>query len=94
MDHYWSPATKEFALKLTTGRYQVVARFQGEGARTNNSDMPGVALLNFWKGVVQSNPLEFVVWASKRGSTTAYRTENRTSRRVVRPSTDASIVSR
>ena len=61
MDHYWSPPTKEFALKLTTGRYQVMARFQGDGARTTNSDMRGVALLNFWKGMVQSNPLEFVV---------------------------------
>ena len=61
IDHYWSPATKEFELRLTAGRYRIVARFQGEGARTNNLDLPGVALLNFWKGLVQSSPLEFVV---------------------------------
>jgi hypothetical protein len=61
MDHYWSPATKEFGVKLTNGRYRIVARFQGEGARTDNGDMPGLALLNFWKGTVQSSPLEFAV---------------------------------
>jgi hypothetical protein len=61
MDHYWSPSTKEFGVTLTRGRYRILARFQGEGARTTNSDMPGVALMNFWKGTVQSNPLEFVV---------------------------------
>jgi hypothetical protein len=61
MDHYWSPSTKELGVTLTRGRYRILARFQGEGARTTNLDMPGVALMNFWKGIVQSNPLEFVV---------------------------------
>ena len=61
MDHYWSPSTKEFGVTLTSGRYRILARFQGEGARTTNLDMPGMALMNFWKGTVQSNPLEFVV---------------------------------
>ena len=61
MDHYWSSETKEYGVKLTRGRHRIVARFQGEGARTHNLDMPGGALLNFWKGIVQSNPLEFVV---------------------------------
>ena len=61
MDHYWSPDTKEFGMKLTNGRYRIVARFQGEAERTHNSDMRGMALMNFWKGIVQSNPLEFVV---------------------------------
>jgi hypothetical protein len=61
MDHYWSPSTKEFGVTLVRGRYRILARFQGEGARTTNSDMPGVALMNFWKGTVQSNPFEFVV---------------------------------
>jgi hypothetical protein len=63
MDHYWSPSTKEFSVTLTPGRYRILARFQGEGARTTNLDMPGVALMNFWKGTVQSNPVEFVVSA-------------------------------
>jgi hypothetical protein len=61
LDHYWSPSTKEFGVTLTRGRYRILARFQGEGARTTNLDMPGLALMNFWKGTVQSNPLEFVV---------------------------------
>jgi hypothetical protein len=61
MDHYWSPSTKEFGVTLSSGRYRILARFQGEGARTTNVDMPGMALMNFWKGTVQSNPLEFVV---------------------------------
>jgi len=61
MDHYWSPATNEYGVKLTNGRYRIVARFQGEGPRSHNLDMPGVALLNFWKGTVESNPLEFVI---------------------------------
>jgi len=61
MDHYWSPSTKEFGVTLTRGPYRILARFQGEGARTTNLDMPGVALMNFWKGTVQSTPLEFVV---------------------------------
>ena len=61
LDHYWSPSTKEFGVTLTRGRYRILARFQGEGARTTNVDMPGLALMNFWKGTVQSNPLEFVV---------------------------------
>jgi len=60
-DHYWSRDTNAFGIKLTNGRYRIVARFQGQGAQTHNSDMPGVALMNFWKGIVQSNPLEFVV---------------------------------
>lgn len=61
LDHYWSPSTKEFGVTLTRGPYRILARFQGEGARTTNLDMPGLALMNFWKGTVQSNPLEFVV---------------------------------
>ena len=61
MDHYWSPSTKEFGVPLPRGRYRILARFQAEGAQTTNSDMPGMALMNFWRGTVQSNPLEFVV---------------------------------
>jgi hypothetical protein len=61
MAHYWSPSTKEWGVTLVRGRYRILARFQGEGARTTNSDMPGVALMNFWKGAVESNPFEFVV---------------------------------
>jgi hypothetical protein len=61
LDQYWSPATKEFILALADGRYRIVARFEGQGAKTDNLDMKGVALLNFWNGTVQSNAFEFEV---------------------------------
>jgi len=68
MDHYWSPSTKELDVPLASGRYRILARFQGEGARTTNLDMPGMALMNFWKGTVQSNALEFVVSGNRTAS--------------------------
>jgi hypothetical protein len=61
MEHYWSPSTKEFGVTLTPGRYRILARFQGEGARTTNSDKPGESLMNYWKCTVQSNPHEYEV---------------------------------
>jgi hypothetical protein len=59
LDQYWSPATKEFELKLASGRHRIAARFEGQGAVAGNLDMQGVALLNFWKGTAQSNVVEF-----------------------------------
>jgi hypothetical protein len=61
LDQYWSPTTKEFALKLAAGRHQIAARFEGQGAKAVNLDMQGTALLNFWKGTVESNVVNFVV---------------------------------
>ena len=61
LDHYFSPATKEYRLKLQPGRYRVAAQFEGKGAITNNADMRGVSLLNFWKGSLQSGAAEFDV---------------------------------
>jgi hypothetical protein len=61
LDQYWSEATKEFGLKLTPGRYRILAQFDGTGARIPNLDMKGVALLNFWKGTVRSSVFEFEV---------------------------------
>jgi hypothetical protein len=61
LNQYWSPATKEFALKLAAGRHRIAARFEGQEARTVNLDMQGAALLNFWKGTVESNVVDFVV---------------------------------
>jgi hypothetical protein len=57
MDHYWSPSTREFGVPLPRGRYRILARFQGEGAQTSNSDMSGMALMNFWRGTVQLREL-------------------------------------
>jgi len=55
LDQFWSPSTKEFALKLKPGRNEVSAEFQGEGAEYLNSDMGGMKLMNFWKGKLRSN---------------------------------------
>jgi hypothetical protein len=61
LDQYWSPATQEFALRLMDGHYRIAARFDGQGVKAGNLDMQGIALMNFWKGTVRSNSLEFDV---------------------------------
>lgn len=57
LDQFWSPDTKEFQLKLPPGKYQIAAQFEGGGVKTSNLDMPGIKLMNFWKGKLQSNAL-------------------------------------
>ena len=59
LDNYWSKATKEFTVTLPEGRYKITARLDGQGARSVNLDTAGIALMNFWKGIVHSNVLEF-----------------------------------
>jgi hypothetical protein len=60
LDQYSGEATREFGfLKLTPGRHQISASFDGNGAMAGNVDMKGVALLNFWKGTVRSSVVEF-----------------------------------
>jgi hypothetical protein len=61
LDQYWSPETKEYVLTLSDGRYRISARLEGQGAKSVNIDMQGIALMNFWKGTVQSNSFEFEV---------------------------------
>jgi hypothetical protein len=61
LQEYGSETTKEFRMTLMPGRYRILARFEGKGATYVNLDMPGVALLNFWKGTVQSSAFEFEV---------------------------------
>jgi len=56
LDQYLSPA-----MKLGPGRYRIAARFEGHGAMSLNLDTPGIGLMNFWKGTVQSDTLEFEV---------------------------------
>jgi hypothetical protein len=56
LDQFWSPGTKEFALKLKPGRYWASARFEWDGAET---DKLNILLLNFWKGRLQSNVFSF-----------------------------------
>jgi hypothetical protein len=61
LDDYWSPATQESELTLAVGRHRVSAQLEGKGATALNSDMQGIALMNFWKGNVESDLLEFEV---------------------------------
>jgi hypothetical protein len=51
----------ELGVKLVPGRFGILARFDGRGATNINLDTQGVALMNFWKGTVQSDTLEFEV---------------------------------
>jgi len=61
LSQYWSPATKDFQLKLADGKHHIAARFEGRDASQVNLDMRGVTLLNFWTGKVQSDSVEFLV---------------------------------
>ena len=54
LDQYWS-------IKLPRGQYRIEARFEGQGAQSLNLDTPGIALLNFWKGILRSNSLAFEI---------------------------------
>jgi hypothetical protein len=55
LDQFWSPDTKEFELKIFPAKYQIMAQFEGGGAKTSNLDVPGIKLMNFWLGKLQSN---------------------------------------
>jgi hypothetical protein len=54
-DQFWSPESKDYGLKLSPGKYHIVAEFEGRGATRINLDMPGIKLMNFWQGRLQSN---------------------------------------
>ena len=56
-DQFWSRDTSEFEVRLLPGKNQLSAEFEGGGARLVNLDMPGIKLMNFWTGKVQSNTL-------------------------------------
>ena len=60
LDQFWSSSTDEFRLKLEPGRSEISAGFQGDGAGTDNADMTGMKLMNFWKGQLQSNVVVIV----------------------------------
>lgn len=59
LNQYFIPATNNFDVMLASGRNRIAARFEGQQARSANPDMQGVALLNIWKGTVESNVVEF-----------------------------------
>ena len=57
LNQFWSPGTNEFGLKLFPGKNHITAQFEGGGAKTSNLDVPGLKLINFWLGNLQSNVL-------------------------------------
>jgi hypothetical protein len=59
LDQFVSPDTGD-KVKLKPGRYEISARFQGDGATTSNLDMAGMKLMNFWKGKLPSNVVVIV----------------------------------
>jgi hypothetical protein len=61
LNQYFIPATNNFDFRLSSGRNRIAARFEGQPARSVNSDMQGVALLNFWRGTVESNVVDLDV---------------------------------
>jgi len=57
LDQFWCQETKEFSIPLLSGDNYLTAHFEGTGANAVNSDMPGITLMNFWLGDVESNVL-------------------------------------
>jgi hypothetical protein len=57
LDQFWGRETKEFSIPLLAGNNYLTAQFEGTGADAVNLDMPGVKLMNFWLGKVESNIL-------------------------------------
>jgi hypothetical protein len=57
LNQFWCQDTKEFSIPLLSGDNQLTAAFEGTGASAPNLDMPGIKLMNFWLGKVESNTL-------------------------------------
>ena len=57
LDQFWCQETNEFAIPLLPGENRLTAQFEGRGANLVNLDMPGIRLMNFWLGKVESNSL-------------------------------------
>jgi hypothetical protein len=57
LNQFWCQETKEFEIRLAPGKNRLTAQFQGSGAGLVNLDMPGIKLMNFWLGKVESNSL-------------------------------------
>jgi hypothetical protein len=60
-DRLWCTAAVEPRTTLVPGRYRATARFEGNGAQTTNLDMPGLALMTFWKGRLDSGEASFEI---------------------------------
>ena len=57
LDQFWCQETNEFEIPLMRGKNRLTAQFEGRGANHVNLDMPGIKLMNFWLGKVESNTL-------------------------------------
>jgi len=57
LDQFWCQETNEFSIPLISGDNHLTAEFEGRGATMVNSDMPGIKLMKFWFGKVNSNTL-------------------------------------
>ena len=57
LDQFWCQETKEFSIPLLSGNNYLTAQFEGTSAKAVNLDMPGIKLMNFWAGKVESNIL-------------------------------------
>jgi len=57
LDQFWCQETHEFEMKLLPGESRLTAQFEGRGAKRANLDMPGIKLMNFWLGRIESNRL-------------------------------------
>ena len=55
LDKFWCQETKEFSIPLLAGENYLTAQFEGAKASAVNSDMPGIALMHYWLGKVESN---------------------------------------
>lgn len=58
LDQFWCQETNEFSIPLLAGDNYLTAEFEGTGANHANLDMPGIKLMNFWRGKVESNTLK------------------------------------
>jgi hypothetical protein len=57
LDQFWCQETMEFEMKLLPGENRLTAQFEGRGAKYVTLDMPGIKLMNFWLGKIESNTL-------------------------------------
>jgi hypothetical protein len=57
LDQFWCQETNEFQIPLTGGSNRLTAEYQGTGALHLNLDTPGIKLMKFWLGKVESNTL-------------------------------------
>ena len=57
LNQFWCPETKEFGISLLPGKNELTAKFEGSSANLINLDTPGIKLMNFWLGKLESNTL-------------------------------------